>query len=549
MPGGGSIRVIIAAPQEPEERVRLRSPRPEVRLVNAFARPYDNAVATARTCYSSKGIVSAEAVGGDRLAEPRRGRARARRDALARSIYEAGHHTTFQHAHFQFALSNVSRQFLWSFLHSHPFYNSEQVSQRYVEVGEGSVLVPELGGKAQAIYEGTVAAQGEAYRRLNAALHPAVQEAFFERFPGRRGAPERWEGEIRKKCQEIARYVLPVATLAYLYHTVSGITLLRYHRLCHQLDAPEETRAVVTAMVEAVLEHDSGYRAILEQPLELSETLEQECYERFHAGPDPADRSAFRHEFDASLGGEVSRLVDWKARNEETLAASVREVLGIGRDRLSDEEAIEAALDASRNRYLGEALNLTTLSKLSRVLAHPAWTFRKRISHTADSQDQRHRMTPASRPLLTAHLDADPDVVTPVLVPHAGAEVEALYRDSMERSWAGIRALRAAGADEATAAYLLPNAVALRFTESADLLALHHKLAMRLCYLAQEEIWQASLAEARQVAEVNPRIGRHLLPPCTQRFNAGLKPYCPEGKRYCGVRVWTLPLDAYSRII
>jgi hypothetical protein len=45
---------------------------------------------------------------------------------------------------FQFTLENVSRQFIWSFLHSHPFYNSEQVSQRYVTVGPDSVTVPPL---------------------------------------------------------------------------------------------------------------------------------------------------------------------------------------------------------------------------------------------------------------------------------------------------------------------------------------------------------------------------------------------------------------------
>ena len=33
---------------------------PVVKLVGAFAQPFDNAVATARTCYSSKGIISAE---------------------------------------------------------------------------------------------------------------------------------------------------------------------------------------------------------------------------------------------------------------------------------------------------------------------------------------------------------------------------------------------------------------------------------------------------------------------------------------------------------
>jgi len=123
----------MSAVPHPATEHEFSSPPPKVRLVNAFERPFENVVATARTCYSSKGIVTEDQAS----ARPER------RDALAKSIYAAGHHTTFQHAHFQFAIENVSRQFLWSFLHSHPFYNSEQVSQRYVEVrsGKGSHLL------------------------------------------------------------------------------------------------------------------------------------------------------------------------------------------------------------------------------------------------------------------------------------------------------------------------------------------------------------------------------------------------------------------------
>ena len=97
--------------------------------------------------------------------------------------------------------------------------------------------------------------------------------------------------------------------------------------------------------------------------------------------------------------------------------------------------------------------------------------------------------------------------------------------------------------------YLLPNAAAVRFTESADLLNLRHKLAMRLCYNAQEEIWRASLDEAQQIAEVNPRIGKYLLPPCGIRKRAGARPVCPEGERFCGERVWLYELEEYQRII
>src|SRR5262249_53967895 len=114
----------------------FRSPPPKATLTNGFTDAFDNSVAAARTCYSSR-IVSSEDVRRD-------DRARELRDRIARETYAAGHHTTIQHATFQFAVERVSRQGIWSFLHAHPFYNSEQVSQRYVEVKPGNVIRPEL---------------------------------------------------------------------------------------------------------------------------------------------------------------------------------------------------------------------------------------------------------------------------------------------------------------------------------------------------------------------------------------------------------------------
>ncbi|MBC8145301.1 MAG: FAD-dependent thymidylate synthase, partial [bacterium] len=103
------------------EPQRFLSAPPRVRLEKAFESPFKNVIATARTCYSSKGIVSDGTIQLGLFGE-------SRDKDIARSIYGAGHHTTFQHAQFQFTLDNVSRQFIWSFLHQHPFYNSEQVS-------------------------------------------------------------------------------------------------------------------------------------------------------------------------------------------------------------------------------------------------------------------------------------------------------------------------------------------------------------------------------------------------------------------------------------
>jgi thymidylate synthase ThyX len=127
--------------------------------------------------------------------------------------------------------------------------------------------------------------------------------------------------------------------------------------------------------------------------------------------------------------------------------------------------------------------------------------------------------------------------------------VERRYREMMGLIWERIGRLRALGVSEEFALYLLPNAVNVRFTESTDFLNLRHKHVMRLCYLAQDEIWQASVDEAQQVRDVHPRLGRYLLPPCGVRKDAGVKPYCPEGARYCGVPVWNVALGDYRRVI
>ena len=64
---------------------------------------------------------------------------------------------------------------------------------------------------------------------------------------------------------------------------------------------------------------------------------------------------------------------------------------------------------------------------------------------------------------------------------------------------------------------------------------------------AQEEIWSSVKDEVEQVTAHAPAIGRWLLPPCGLRHRAGVSPKCPEGERYCGVRVWTQGLDEYAR--
>ncbi len=533
--------MVLATPAAADPPSPFESAAPVVRLVNAFEDPYDNAVATARTCYSSR-VVSAADVRKDE-------RARAQRDAIARSTYEAGHHTTLQHASFQFVLENVSRQLIWSFLHAHPFYNSEQVSQRYVAVQPDRVLVPRLPPRELDLYRRTVAAQMACYQELVELLTEPAAEAFFEVFPARRKQRDEHAGAIRKRAQEVARYALPVATFAHLYHTVSGITLHRYNRLSRMLDVPLETRAVVAAMIAAVSARDPLFFAAIEDPIPLERTHEYELLAAVGGHGPGLGARAFRDAFDGELGGLTSRLIGWDPNAERLLARAVRSVAGLAPGTLSDDDAIAWVLSPGRDPYLSGALNLTSMGKLTRAMSHPHYTFQKKLSHAADSQDQRHRMTPGSRPILAAHYaGGEPDVVVPELLARSPRAAERFHA-TMAETWAAIDALLDAGVDAELALYLLPNAFPIRFEESGDLAALHHKWTTRLCYNAQEEIWRATVDEVRQVGEVHPRIGRHLGPPCSLRHAAGARPYCPEGKRFCGVPVWKKALAEYERVI
>ncbi|MDP3954736.1 MAG: FAD-dependent thymidylate synthase [bacterium] len=468
-------------------------------------------------------------------------------DAVVRSTRESGHLTTRQHVHYVFGLERVSRAVIWC-LHGHPFYNSDQQSQRYVEMKAGNNLIPNLSEEALEVYNDTVERQMAAYFDLVKKLTPMAEEEYFQRFPARRKGAEAYAGEIQKKAQEVARYVLPIATHTELYHTVSALTLMRYVRAAKFYDVPTEMTMIVNKMVAEVVKVDPRFAEELQDPIPLEETPEFIALRDMRGEVNFQMARGFVSEFDELLNGKNSRLVDYTAAGEATIANAARSLLGLPRARLSDSEAIALVLDPAKNKLLGEPLNLTTMSKLSRAMELSSYTVAKRLSHTADSQDQRHRMVPAARPILAAQYTGEPDYIKPKLI-DASSEAKEVYQQIMEETFGAINCLLKSGVSWEKASYLLPNAFSIRFFESGSLLNLHHKARMRLCFTAQEEIWQAAVEEAKQISKVHPLIGERLLAPCDIRKQAGTVPYCPEGTRYCGVPVWNLGKKEYHRLI
>src|SRR5215467_11970832 len=209
----------------PSESVDSSPPR--VTLRNFFSHPFDSAIAAARTCYADHLITTEEITDKQRL-------------NIGAATFNSGHHTVFQHATFEFGLENVSRQFVWSFLHAHPFYNSEQQSQRYVRMDRVQAYVPPVdlyfNAESRAIYKRAIARAWSYYRELSSLLLPEAREILQDIWHvGPMSHPkhiQKIERSAEKRAIEIARYVLPVSAFTSMVHTVSGIVLHRLWRMC-----------------------------------------------------------------------------------------------------------------------------------------------------------------------------------------------------------------------------------------------------------------------------------------------------------------------------
>ncbi len=498
---------------------------PRVTLRNCFSHPFDSAIAAARTCYSSRLINAEEITDKQRL-------------NIGAATFYSGHHTVYQHAHFEFGLENVSRQFVWSFLHAHPFYNSEQQSQRYVRMERAQAYIPPVSlffnEDSRAIYVAAIGRLWAYYRELSALLVTDARTILSDIWHiGPMSHPKRIqkiERSAEKRAIEIARYVLPVAAFTTMVHTVSGIVLHRLWRMCSACDTPSEARAVIGDMVALVRQQDPQFFD------RFGTTPLEELPEWKEIAPAAHSSDGFIREFDKPLRGKTSRLLDYSHNAIRVMAESYRAVVGVPESLCSDQEAIDRLLNPARNLYRLETINIGVHAPMMRALQHATYTFAKKISHTADSQDQRHRMIPGSRPLLTLADTREPDYITPMLLAE-NPRAREVYERAMNEAWWAKNQLLDRGVPPEIALYLLPNAKSIRLVETGALLHLLHKWTMRTCFNAQEEIYNASMDEIMQVREVHPELSRYIGPPCHLR--AGITtPICTEGSHFCGVKVW-----------
>ena len=441
-------------------------------------KPSNVAVSAARTCYFPNGIVT-----------PEKSEEWARKQDLLEGIFKGGHHTTLQHTHITMLITGMSRHLIWRLLHGHPYYNSEQVSQRYAKMKIENFVYPAEGERGE--WEAFYRARFEDYEKLIDLLYGDV-EAVVPKFRRK---------DTGKKAQEMARYVLPGGMSAYLYHTVNIITLLRYI-------------AVAKTMPECRTEAERFADTVASKLIELDASLQPLVEHAQNATPEfPA--------FDmAALKGKIG---------SGEAQVKVYDVVG------------DAAFDVNHN--YADVLRYSQMLPDSGALG--GFSTYIKLSLSADAQNQRHRRSPAVRPALEPSYERS--YYIPPIIAKNGEACE-LYKRSVTASYDFFEAQREKiGFGEA--AYALPNAHEIELVERNDFTSFHHKAQMRLCYNAQEEIFDIVYEQVKQLREMGVAGSEELLPPCATRFKLKIRPTCPEGDHFCGVKVWKLDFNDYKREI
>jgi flavin-dependent thymidylate synthase len=213
-----------------------------VKALDSKYTPTDIAVGSARSCYFGKHIITPNYVTNwDK------------KNDLLNSIFKAGHHTTLMHYHFTFLIEGMSRLLIWRLLHSHPFYNSEQVSQRYAKMKLENFTYPKGADKKkwQKYYENMFFY----YEKLIDELTPKIESVL----------PKFKKKEAKKKAQEFARYLLPLGMNAHLYHTINVITALRYINAAKVIpEARNEAHEFVSKLKEEMIRIDKNLKPLIE---------------------------------------------------------------------------------------------------------------------------------------------------------------------------------------------------------------------------------------------------------------------------------------------
>lgn len=502
----------------PQVKLSLISANPEGEIIGARS----VAASTAIQCYSS---------GAAHMAE----RTKDWEIGVAESTLESGHLTTRQHVQYTIQFAGISRKTIHDIFHAFPYYNTEQQSQRYVEAKNGNFLVPnDLTFEQQSEYLKIAENMNKAYFELLGALHPFVAD----RLASTHGKRKSFDNTVDKYCQEIARYVLPIAQHSNLFYTINELTLIRMFHASAQDSFSDEARFVIAKAIYEIYQVDPSILHELRKPVDNFER------DVLKAGSED-EITYWQNFFDSELEGKNSKLYSSLKEERER----VMELLSFfypGIAGMKDNELLNLLVNPANNLNLANGMNIGIHDRFTQLLAQIHVNFITKMSHAAHSQSQRHRTTPSIVQGINSAYIGKADYFTPMVIAQ-NQELQVIYDQMMQRVYQGINDLINMGVSKETATYLLPNAHNVRVSETGNIFDWIHRWRQRLCYLAQEEIFFISLDQITQVLKDFPEMRPIVMAPCGLRHAAHTRPFCPEGSRFCGVSVWNFDIEDYAR--
>ncbi len=396
-----------------------------------------------------------------------------------------GHASVAEHAVLHLAFENISRLAVET-IESNRLASYTEKSTRYQKwEPEGYYVPTEIEGTPHAeIYRRTCAQLFAAYHEALEPLAGVVKQAQ----PQRDGeSDEKWDGRIRSRYVDAARYLLPAASLANVGMTANARVL--EHALRKMLASPLGEVRAIGAEVQAA--------ALREVPTLLK-----------YAGPSPylkGTEAALAAAADAIPAGGQTDWLTLTAEDPEgevrVLAAALYPYASAGIEAL---EAHVRGLDSGGRKELAEAL-LGRLGRFDiplRALEHQTFSAEVVLDQGAYFELKRHRLMTQTPQRLTADLG----YAVPRLFTQAG--IQPAYDRAMHAAAEAYRLLAAWNTD--VAAYVVPNGFNRRVLMTFNLRQAYHLIELRSAANAHFAMRRVALRLSEEIRRASPLLAAWL---------------------------------------
>ena len=455
-------------------------------------------VSAARGCYSSRPIKPEECEEWKTQ--------NTNTDDLLRDLYIAEHNTTQEHSHFSFEIKGVSRHFIWRYLHGFPFYSTDQQSQRYVKMKVENFHIPEfLSDDDKILWKNYYEKCFSSYEDITKELEKTFDE--------NKMLNKQQEKRKMGKTIEFARYVIPLGQLSFLTYTINFITAVRLIGYLSNLkeinECSQEANLFAKMLEEKVLEIEPKVKPIIDLA---------------------------KKDFTAIVDNLFNVEIPYKERFD--VLEKERNV-----NIISDNFDVFNKLNIKPNNNYKFSPVVPNFNML------PSFDTEILCSHSCDSQNQRHRTSDGYRPELKSYYyELKTKYYTPDILNYTD-KLKLMYHTQIKEMYDFFNIMRDKYGFN-NVIYLLPNSQYVYFIEKNKLSYFSHKAQKRLCFNSQEEIFNLT---KKQVLDLSKKIDINefnLIPPCSVNNKYGIKPTCPEGDRFCGIKVWKIPtVSELNRII